>query len=107
LRLGGEGGHQVMAVALTAGAPHSPRCWFCACDCPVPKKPISQLSLATSEDSALLGHLMSTASAVAKAAGIADGGFRVVVNDGKDGCQSVYHLHLHVLGGRTMGWPPG
>ncbi|OSX70805.1 hypothetical protein BU14_0666s0010 [Porphyra umbilicalis] len=73
----------------------------------IPKKPISQLSLATSEDSALLGHLMSTASAVAKAAGIADGGFRVVVNDGKDGCQSVYHLHLHVLGGRTMGWPPG
>lgn len=50
---------------------------------------------------------MATASAVARAAGIADSGFRVVVNDGKDGCQSVYHLHLHVLGGRTMGWPPG
>eukprot|EP00170_Pyropia_yezoensis_P000028 contig_542_g28 len=73
----------------------------------IPKKPISQLSLATPEDSALLGHLMSTASAVAKAAGCGDRGFRVVVNDGKDGCQSVYHLHLHVLGGRVLGWPPG
>lgn len=75
--------------------------------CAVPKKPISQLSLATPEDSALLGHLMTTASAVAKAAGCGDRGFRVVVNDGKDGCQSVYHLHLHVLGGRVLGWPPG
>lgn len=73
----------------------------------IPKKPISQLSLATPEDSALLGHLMTTASAVAKAAGCGDRGFRVVVNDGKDGCQSVYHLHLHVLGGRVLGWPPG
>lgn len=54
-----------------------------------------------------MGHLMTTASAVAKAAGCGDRGFRVVVNDGKDGCQSVYHLHLHVLGGRVLGWPPG
>lgn len=43
---------------------------------------------------------------VAKDAGL-DGGFRTVINDGKDGCQSVYHLHIHVLGGRTLTWPPG
>lgn len=87
-----------------------PLCWFTPFGpglLAVPKKPISQLSLTTPEDSALLGHLMTTASAVAKAAGCGDRGFRVVVNDGKDGCQSVYHLHLHVLGGRVLGWPPG
>jgi HIT domain len=55
---------------------------------------------------ALLGHLMYVAQLVAKQQGLSKG-FRVVVNDGKEGCQSVYHLHLHVLGGRQLGWPPG
>jgi len=49
---------------------------------------------------------MLTASQIAKKEGLADG-WRLVVNDGKDGAQSVYHLHLHILGGRQMNWPPG
>lgn len=54
----------------------------------------------------LLGHLMVTARKVAKDAGLTQG-YRIVVNDGPDGGQSVYHLHIHVLGGRGLGWPPG
>ena len=54
----------------------------------------------------MLGHLMYTAQEVAKKEGL-DDGFRVVVNNGKHGAQSVYHLHLHVLGGRQLSWPPG
>ena len=57
-------------------------------------------------DGALLGHLMLVAGKVAKQLKL-DNGFRVVVNDGADGAQSVYHLHLHILGGRPMRWPPG
>lgn len=49
---------------------------------------------------------MLTARKVAKEQGLKDG-FRVVINDGKNGCQSVYHVHLHVIGGRQLGWPPG
>uniref|UniRef100_U5EVM1 Putative zinc-binding protein of the histidine triad hit family n=1 Tax=Corethrella appendiculata TaxID=1370023 RepID=U5EVM1_9DIPT len=72
----------------------------------IPRKPISQLSLASEEDEALLGHLMLVGKKVAAQLGL-DDGFRVVINDGKDGAQSVYHLHLHFLGGRQMRWPPG
>jgi histidine triad (HIT) family protein len=54
----------------------------------------------------LLGHLMFVAAKVAKEQGLQDG-YRVVINNGKNGCQSVYHLHLHVIGGRQLGWPPG
>ncbi|KAI4479188.1 hypothetical protein M0804_011327 [Polistes exclamans] len=72
----------------------------------IPRKPISQLSKADDEDEALLGHLMLVARKIAKQEGL-DNGFRLVVNDGKDGAQSVFHLHLHVLGGRQMQWPPG
>ena len=72
----------------------------------IPRKPIPQLSLATDEDEGLLGHLMIVGKKVAKNLGMVDG-FRVVVNDGKHGAQSVYHLHLHFLGGRQMEWPPG
>ncbi len=54
----------------------------------------------------LLGHMMLVARKCAKERGLHNG-FRLVVNDGKDGCQSVYHLHIHVLGGRQLGWPPG
>lgn len=72
----------------------------------IPKKPIQQLSLAEDSDEQLLGHLMIIARKCAKEQGM-ENGFRVVVNDGKDGAQSVYHLHLHVLGGRQMSWPPG
>lgn len=72
----------------------------------IPKKTIPQLSKATDEDEALLGHLMLVAKKVAVEQGLEDG-FRIVINDGKNGAQSVYHLHLHVLGGRQMKWPPG
>ncbi len=54
----------------------------------------------------LLGHLMIVARKCAKQEGLEDG-FRLVVNDGRNGAQSVHHLHLHVLGGRQLGWPPG
>ena len=54
----------------------------------------------------LLGHLMIVAKNVAKEQRL-DNGYRVVINDGKDGAQSVYHLHLHVIGKRQMNWPPG
>ncbi|XP_058798341.1 adenosine 5'-monophosphoramidase HINT1 [Phymastichus coffea] len=72
----------------------------------IPRKPIPQLSKACDEDENLLGHLMNVAQKVAKQEGL-DNGFRLVINDGKDGAQSVFHLHLHVLGGRQMQWPPG
>eukprot|EP00048_Salpingoeca_helianthica_P006650 m.101049 g.101049 ORF g.101049 m.101049 type:complete len:155 (+) comp14085_c0_seq1:113-577(+) len=73
----------------------------------IPRKPIVTLSSATPEDKTLLGHLMFTAQEVAHKVGIAEDGFRVVVNNGKHGAQSVYHLHIHVLGGRQLHWPPG
>jgi histidine triad (HIT) family protein len=72
----------------------------------LPRKPISQLSKAEDGDAALLGHLLLVARKVAREAGLSDG-YRVVVNDGRAGGQSVYHLHVHVLGGRDMQWPPG
>lgn len=72
----------------------------------LPRKPLARLSEAEEDDKALLGHLMYVAQSVAKKEGLGSG-FRVVVNDGKDGCQSVYHLHVHVIGGRVLGWPPG
>jgi histidine triad (HIT) family protein len=72
----------------------------------IPKKPIPQLSDAESEDHALMGHLLLTAKRVAKAVGL-DNGYRLVINNGSDGGQTVHHLHLHILGGRQMKWPPG
>lgn len=72
----------------------------------IPKKPIARLSDATGDDAALLGHLLDAARRVAAQEGLAQG-FRVVINNGDHGGQAVPHLHLHVLGGRRMGWPPG
>lgn len=72
----------------------------------IPRKPISCLSDADDEDQMLLGHLLLVAKKVAAQLKLGDG-FRVVINNGKNGAQSVYHLHLHVLGGRQMTWPPG
>lgn len=73
----------------------------------IPKERITQLSKSEPKHKSLLGHLMFVAQSVAKEQGLGESGFRVVINDGKDGSQSVYHLHLHVLGGRQLGWPPG
>lgn len=72
----------------------------------IPKKPIPQLSKATEEDSALLGHLLNTVRVVGEKLKL-DDGYRVVINNGVNGSQTVYHLHIHILGGRQMGWPPG
>ena len=73
----------------------------------IPKEPIPRVSEATAAQSDLLGHLLWVAAEVARLEGIADDGFRVVTNNGDHGGQSVDHLHLHVLGGRQMRWPPG
>ena len=72
----------------------------------IPKKPIPRISDAASEDQALLGHLLWTVKQVAEKAGLSNG-YRVVINNGADGGQTVDHLHLHILGDRQMKWPPG
>lgn len=73
----------------------------------IPKKPLENLLGATEDDTQLLGTLMLGASHVARTLGIAEDGFRVVVNVGPNGGQSVDHLHVHILGGRPLSWPPG
>jgi histidine triad (HIT) family protein len=72
----------------------------------IPKRAITALGQAKDSDRDLLGHLMIVARQVAEEAGIGDA-FRVVVNSGEGAGQSVFHLHLHVLGGRPLSWPPG
>ena len=67
---------------------------------------LTRLSKATEEHKTLLGQLMYTASVVAKQENL-DAGYRCVINDGVEGCQSVYHLHVHVIGGQQLSWPPG
>lgn len=71
----------------------------------IPKKHVA--SLDDANDSDLLGRMMSLAAAIARQEGIAKSGYRTVINTGKDGGQSVDHLHIHLLGGRAMSWPPG
>jgi histidine triad (HIT) family protein len=71
----------------------------------IPRKGIPSLAAATNEDSALLGHLLSVVRTLATQLGVA--GYRVVINCGPDAGQTVDHLHLHMLGGRKMSWPPG
>ena len=73
----------------------------------IPKKPIPRVAEAVPEDSALLGHLMVKAAEVAKVEGLDQTGFRLVINNGTDGGESVPHLHCHILGGRQLKWPPG
>jgi len=72
----------------------------------IPRKPIATLDAAEEGDEGLLGHLLLVAKKVAKEQGLANG-YRIVINNGADGAQSVYHIHIHVLGGRQMSWPPG
>ncbi len=73
----------------------------------IPKIVIPRLGEATPDQAALLGHLLLTAGAVARAEGLGDSGFRVAINNGPDGGETVPHLHIHVLGGRPLTWPPG
>jgi histidine triad (HIT) family protein len=72
----------------------------------IPKQPIPHLSDAESSDHALMGHLLLIVKRVAAQAGLTNG-YRVVINNGEDAGQTVDHLHLHILGGRQMAWPPG
>ena len=72
----------------------------------IPKKPIPSLTGVTDADTPLLGHLMRVATEIAKKLNLLDG-YRLVVNCGADGGQTVDHLHIHLLGGRPLRWPPG
>jgi histidine triad (HIT) family protein len=73
----------------------------------IPKKHLTDINEANLEDTALLGKLLLKANEIAASLGLAQDGFRYVINTGKDGGQTVFHLHLHILGGRALGWPPG
>jgi len=73
----------------------------------VPRKPIPSVAHAQASDTELLGKLLLASAEVAKRLGLSETGYRLVTNVGEDGGQSVLHLHVHVLGGRQMGWPPG
>lgn len=72
----------------------------------IPKRPIPSLADVASADAPLLGHLVVVASELARRLGL-DRGYRLVVNCGPDGGQTVHHLHVHLLGGRSLHWPPG
>ena len=71
----------------------------------IPRKEIPMVADLTAEDEPLIGHLMTVAKQVATQEGISD--YRIVINNGSGAGQSVFHLHLHLLGGRPMNWPPG
>lgn len=73
---------------------------------PKVKDGLTGLSKAEERHFDILGRLLYTAKLIAKQEGL-DDGFRIVINDGPNGCQSVYHIHVHLLGGRQMNWPPG
>lgn len=73
----------------------------------VPNKHISTLAEAGEEDEALLGHLLLVGARVARELGVTERGFRTVINTNQDAGQTVFHIHVHILGGRPMGWPPG
>ena len=73
----------------------------------IPKKHISTTLDITEEDNPLIGHLFQVAGKIAEERGIAEQGFRLIMNTNPEAGQSVYHIHLHLLGGRQMHWPPG
>jgi len=72
----------------------------------VPRKPIPRVAEASAEDQATLGHLLLVAGQLSRQLGLAKG-FRIVINNGPDGGETVPHLHVHLLGGRVLDWPPG
>lgn len=73
----------------------------------IPRKPIPRVAEADVSDQAVLGHLLLVASKVAKSEGFSENGFRLVINNGPDGGEAVPHLHVHLLAGRQLQWPPG
>lgn len=72
----------------------------------IPRKHIATVSEMESDDSPLMGRLFDAARKIAEAEGIANSGYRLVVNNGADAHQTVFHVHMHVFGGKSMGWPP-
>ena len=73
----------------------------------IPKQPIPRIAEAKPEDQQILGHLLLKAAEVAKALGLGQSGYRLVLNNGPDAGEAVPHLHCHIIGGRRLGWPPG
>lgn len=73
----------------------------------IPKRHISTINELSETDDALVGHMIRVAGVIAREEGVAEDGYRTVMNCNRDGGQTVFHLHLHVLGGRAMTWPPG
>ena len=73
----------------------------------IPRRHVASLDVASAEDAELLGRLSLLAARVARESGVADTGYRTVINSGADAGQTVFHVHLHLLGGRALGWPPG
>lgn len=73
----------------------------------IPREHMDSLNDASRSDEALLGYLLRVGARIANEQGVAESGFRVVINTGKNAGQSVEHLHLHIMGGRAMAWPPG
>lgn len=73
----------------------------------VPRKPIPRIAEAAADDHKLLGHLLLKAAQIAEQLGLKQEGYRLVINNGPDGGETVPHLHCHILGGRHMAWPPG
>ncbi len=72
----------------------------------VPKRPIANTDALAASDAEFMGRVILAASAYARTAGIAERGYRLVMNTNPDGGQTVYHLHVHLLGGRPLSWPP-
>lgn len=72
----------------------------------IPRKHIATLNEVQAEDAALVGHMVKTAATIAKQLGFDENGYRTVFNCNPHGGQTVYHIHLHLLGGKPMGWPP-
>ena len=73
----------------------------------IPKEHIASANELTEENASIVGHIFAVAAKIAKEEGISEGGYRIVNNCGEDGGQTVKHLHFHMLGGRSLAWPPG
>lgn len=73
----------------------------------IPKKAVARIAAAQADDQSLLGHLLLTAADIARRENIAPDGYRLVINNGAHGGETVPHLHIHLLGGRPLVWPPG
>ena len=73
----------------------------------IPKRPIARINEASPGDAKLLGTVLLAAAEIARKLGLDRSGYRLVINNGKDGGESVPHLHVHLLGGRSLAWPPG